>query len=648
MKKRLLSGLLIVGMAVGLLSGCGKYKPNLPTGREDAQIYVEPIEGLSEDFIKGVDISSVLAEEDSGVVYYDEDGNETDLFKLLADAGVNYIRVRVWNDPYDAEGHGYGGGNNDVEKAAIIGERAAKYGMKLLVDFHYSDFWADPKKQFTPKAWASYSVDQKAEALYDYTVESLNTIIKAGADVGMVQIGNEINNGLASVYVQDDIMVLLNAGANAVRAVSEDKKQDIKIAVHYTEIDNYDDIMGKAQKLQDAGVDYDVFGVSYYPYWHGSMENMTAILTDIKETYGVDTCVLETSYLWTEEDGDCSGNSVSEPMEEYPASPQGQAMVVRDVMAAANEAGALGVFYWEGAWVPVGSEYESNQKLWEEKGSGWASSYAGSYDKNDAGRYYGGSSWDNQAFFDFSGKALPSLNVFKWVNYGTNAETEILSYKPVRIECGINSTLEMPETIEAVYNNPNITDSVAITWDEEALAAVDTATAKTYEVNGVTEDGTEIVATVKVCNINYLKNPSFEDADVSMWKVNYLQGSGYTDIQNKASDCVTGENAFHFYDTSAMEFEVFQTVKVPAGSYTAVTNFQGGDLGSSDIHLFVKVGDEVYTSNQMEAKGWVNWQTAEITGIEVPEEMEVEIGVYLKGAAKGWGTMDDFEFFAEQ
>ena len=138
------------------------YHATMPTEAEEAEIYVEPIEGLSEDFIKGMDISSVIAEEESGVVYYDENGNEEDLFKILADAGVNYIRVRVWNDPYDADGKGYGGGNNDVKKAAEIGARAAQYGMRLLVDFHYSDFWADPAKQKAPKEWAHYSLEDKS------------------------------------------------------------------------------------------------------------------------------------------------------------------------------------------------------------------------------------------------------------------------------------------------------------------------------------------------------------------------------------------------------------------------------------------------------------------------------------------------------
>ena len=272
MRKRIVSLFMVAATVMSLLIGCGSYSPKLPTGSEEADIFVAPVEGLSEDFIKGMDISSVIAEEESGVVYYDENGKEEDLFKILADSGVNYIRGRVWNDPYDEDGNGYGGGNNDVEKAATIGKRAAKYGMKLLVDFHYSDFWADPAKQQCPKAWRKKDIDEKSQLLYDFTVESLNAIMKAGADVGMVQIGNEINNALSSEHDTEGIMQLLTSASEAVRQVSADKKKDIQIAVHYTEIDNFDDTLNKAQTLQDYNVDYDIFGVSYYPYWHGDVK----------------------------------------------------------------------------------------------------------------------------------------------------------------------------------------------------------------------------------------------------------------------------------------------------------------------------------------------------------------------------------------
>jgi arabinogalactan endo-1,4-beta-galactosidase len=660
MKKRLLSMLLAAALGIGALAGCGNaketessYEPVLPTEQEEAEIYVEKIDGLSEDFIKGMDISSLLAEEASGVVYYNEDGEEEDLLKILADAGINYVRVRVWNDPFDEEGNGYGGGNCTAETAAEIGKRAAEYGIRLCVDFHYSDFWADPSKQYAPKAWEDCSVEEKADLLYTYTKESLETIIKAGADVGMVQIGNEINNGMAGETSMSNVITLLESGSKAVREVAEDQKTDIKIAVHYTNIDNPDNILKIAGQLADAQLDYDIFGVSYYCFWHGTMDNLTKVLTNVAQTYGVETCVMETSYMYTGEDGDAFGNSVSaaDALDEYPATVQGQANCIRDVMAAASAGGALGVFYWEGAWIPVGSSFDSNHTLWEENGSGWASSYSADYDPKDAGLYYGGSSWDNQAFFDFDGNVLPSLNVFKYVNYGAvGTQLEVLGVKDVSLEVGLGEELALPDTVEAVYNDAGCTDPLPVTWDADSVAAVDTNVAGTYTVKGTAGEDTAVTATIKIANVNYVQNPGFEDADVSMWNVTYEGDTNPTDVQEKASDAYNGDKAFHFWSESDISFTVEQTMTgLPAGTYNATANLQGGDVGSdAEVILYVVVGDTRYESDPVTLDGWVNWKSPVIKDIAVDGDSDVTIGVSLKCAAKGWGTIDDFEFYSQQ
>lgn len=648
MKRRLISVIAVVALCSSLFAGCGQsksaYVPTLPTGVEESEIFVEAIDGLPEDFIKGMDVSSVLVEEASGVVYYNEAGEEEDLFKILADSGVNYIRVRVWNDPFDADGNGYGGGNCNVDTACAIGKRAAEYGMKLLVDFHYSDFWADPNKQFAPKAWEGASLEEKQSLIEAYTKESLEKIVKSGANVGMVQIGNEINNGMAGETKSKDVATLLYSASKGVRAVDE----NIKIAVHYTNIDNEGDSIGNAAILEEAGVDYDVFGVSYYPYWHGTMENLTNILTEISEKYGKETCVLETAYCYTNEDGDDSGNSVSEGdcLEEYPVSVQGQANCVRDVMAAANKAGALGVFYWEGAWVPVSSEgYAINSPIWEANGSGWASSYAADYDPDDAGLYYGGSSWDNQAMFDFTGKVLPSLSVFKYVNYGAVGELMVMEYKSVEVTCEVGAKLEMPTEVDAIYNDSSKKDGIKVQWNADDIDAIDTRVPGEYSVAGVLEDSTEVTATVIVQSVNYVENPSFENDDVSMWNVEYLTGSNYTDIQTKASDAYDGEKTLHFWSEGEQEFTVEQAITVPsAGDYEFIARIQGGDVGTgAKVYSYVKIGDEIITSDDLLLDGWVNWKEGVVSDITLEEGQEIIVGVYVKCDAKGWGTIDSLE-----
>ena len=139
--------LFLIFAAALLLSACApKEKPTIKVTSDS--LYVKQVADLPEDFIMGMDASCVPALEESGVKYYDHAGAEKDVYQILSENGINYIRVRIWNDPFDSNGNGYGGGNCDIENAIAIGKRATKHGMKLLVNFHYSDFWADPSKWF--------------------------------------------------------------------------------------------------------------------------------------------------------------------------------------------------------------------------------------------------------------------------------------------------------------------------------------------------------------------------------------------------------------------------------------------------------------------------------------------------------------------
>ena len=383
----------------------------------EVETWKTAIEGLPEDFIFGMDASSLLAEEKSGVKYYDFDGNEQDPLKTFADSGINYIRLRVWNDPYDENGNGYGGGNNDLPTAIELGKRATEYGMRVMIDFHYSDFWADPKRQHTPKAWEGMSVKEKSSALYDFTKDSLTQLLDSGVDVGMIQIGNEINYGMSGETKQENVIELLKSGSKAIREVSADYGKDIDIVVHYTRITDKADVLSLVENLVNAELDFDMIGMSYYPFWDDGMDNMSRVLELIRERYGKKAFLAETSYCYTTEDGDGSGNSISgkDLVEGYPASPEGQATILHDICRYVNDAGGIGVFYWEGAWIPVGPANSDNSAIWEQYGSGWASSYASDYDPEDAGLYYGGCSWDNQAFFDFQGHPLESINVFNYM-----------------------------------------------------------------------------------------------------------------------------------------------------------------------------------------------------------------------------------------
>lgn len=382
-------------------------------------ITVSKVDGLSEDFIMGADVSSLISLENSGVVFRNFQGEPQDLLKTLSQVGINYIRVRVWNNPYDAQGNSYGGGNCDLNNAIAIGQRASQYGMKLFLDLHYSDFWADPSKQQVPKAWTALSFAEKSDAIYEYTVQTLQSLKDAGVKVGMIQIGNETTGGFCGEWTAQGQYPLMARAAQAVR----DADSSILIAVHFTNPEK-GAFPYFAECLHTYRVNYDVFATSYYPYWHGTIDNLKSQLGAVVQQYGKKVMVAETSWAYTPDNTDDHHNSVGANEASkgpYPFTVQGQATELHEVISAIASFGdtGIGVCYWEPAWIAVpGENWSQRSVLWEQFGSGWASSFAGEYDPNDAGKYYGGSACDNQALFDKDGYPLESLMTFTYVRTG--------------------------------------------------------------------------------------------------------------------------------------------------------------------------------------------------------------------------------------
>ena len=614
---------------------------------EWSDVFVEPVAGISDDFIRGMDASAVLSVEKSGAKYYGYGGKEQDVFETLAESGVNYIRLRVWNDPYDENGNGYGGGDNDVATAIELGKRATQYGMKVNIDFHYSDFWADPKRQHAPKAWEGMSADEKADALYDFTKESLTQILDAGVDVGMVQVGNEINNGMSGETDVPAVMGLLSAGSRAVREIADSYGKDIRIVLHYTNIEDNEEVDTMAANLKEYGVDYDIFGLSYYPFWDGTNENMQNVAKNIMDRYGKKVVIAETSYCYTEKDGDGFGNSfdgIEDAVDGYAPTVQSQATMIRDICAAANEVGVIGVFYWEGTWIPVGSADQDNSALWEKYGSGWASSYSAEYDPDDAGLYYGGCSWDNQAMFDFTGHPLPSLNVFRYLKDGHTVPLAVDFIPQTTVSCDVGEALTLPETVEVVYNDRSANTQVPVSWDASQAAAIDTQKAGTYTVDGTLSDGTAVTADVDVEMVNYVKNPGFEEADRSMWEISYTGENDPTDYQEKADDAHDGDFSLHFWSDSDMEFSICQTLTdLPAGTYQLFAFAQGGDMEStSDLELYAVVNGEEIGSDAFMLTTWTDWKQPKVDNIRIGDRDTLTIGVRMKCNANSWGTIDDF------
>ena len=412
------------------------------TGLKDQKVTIKKVKGMSESSIRGMDISSYLALKKAGVKYYDYEGNETPLLKVLHDNGINYIRIRIWNDPFNADGETYGGGGNDVSTGVEIAKEAAQYDMKVLLDFHYSDFWAEPAVQLVPKAWKKdvNNTEKMCSDVYDFTKESIQKFKDGGANIGMVQVGNEITNGLLGIYSNRDkgesfnviwgdkkksteVNKYLKAGIKAVREYTP----QALVALHLEtpNVWKYKTIMNTWKR---DNVDYDVLGSSYYPFWSiAAKANTPKTLKDVQTlaaSYGKMFAVFETSWVNSLNDGDGTPNSIGDSTNTgaYEVGPQGQVNELTDLYdTVLSQDNGLGTFYWEGAWIPVKAgwtNWEYNKQIADQYGTGWASKGALGYFP-DSKMYYkgkaawGGTSWDNQALFDINGYPLQSLKFYK-------------------------------------------------------------------------------------------------------------------------------------------------------------------------------------------------------------------------------------------
>ena len=629
----------------------------IPTEKlEGSSLYVEKVEGLSDSFIMGMDASCVPALENSGVTFYNYDGQAQDVYQTLAEAGINYIRVRVWNNPFDANGNGYGGGNCDIENCVSIGKRATQYGMKLLVNFHYSDFWADPGKQMVPLAWKTMTIEEKTQALYQYTVDCLTLLKNANVDVGMVQIGNETNGAFCGETDWIKMSALFSAGSKAVREVFP----EAKVVLHFANPEKVTNYADYSWRLCANNVDYDVFASSYYPYWHGTLENLSAVLTKISNTYGKEVMIAETSYAYTTEDSDFNGNTISDGgsiAKSRPFTVQGQATAIRDVIeCAANIPNCIGVFYWEGTWISVGGKsWEENSALWEKYGSGWASSYASGYDPNDAGKYYGGNAVDNQAFFDPSGHPLESLKIFNLARYGnTDVTIKADALEDVSLVCDIGKPITMPETVNAIMTDGS-KSAVAVTWDvtEEKLQEMANGGTAKYTITG-TAEGMHVNAHLTVIEYNYLTNDSFETGDMTGWTMTDLGGADELYVENKLTDSLTGSYHYHFWSSKAnsVEFTLEQTVQnLTSGTYKFSISIMGGDCGETDIYAYVKINGQIAGTAPLSIGGYGNWDTSTVSGISYTEGNEITVGIYVKcqGSGNGaWGKIDDAMLNSQQ
>lgn len=622
---------------------------------------------LSSDFIMGMDISSMISELESGVVYRDYEGNKLetldDICKFLANQGINHIRIRVWNNPYDTNGNGYGGGNNDVAKAKQFADACRNAGIKMLVDFHCSDLWTDPGKQYVPKAWKGYTVEQKAEALTAFLEASLNTIDPTKDVVDMVQVGNETTSGFIGETDVANMCTLFEAGSKGVKAYNN----EVKVVIHLTNPEKAN-MTRWAKCLDENKVDYDILATSYYPYWHGTLDNLKTQLETVKNTYGKDVMVAETSYAYTLEDSDGHSNTVrvgnndtadnaTEPFTE-----QGQATAIRNLINTVNNAGGLGVYYWEPAWLTVGDttgltgeaydkQVAANKEKWEKYGSGWASSYASEFDAKDAGVWFGGSAVDNEAMFYPDGTASPSLHVWNYVKTGAVSNEVSVEGMGADLtqEVLANSTFELPKTLDVMYSDE--TKAEEITWNETDVKKIDTTKAGTYQVAGTVtfskeitrgtykgKKSAEVTLTLKVKQANLITNEAaVEFDDGSVFTIDGTMFKNIPSTENPKS----GKHSMSWYSAAEVTGSVTynEAITLAKGSYTFEAYAEGKDA-SVIMQVLNAENDSVLSSGDAtEVTGWNEWKTSKVI-FTLDKETSVKFRIAVENKAAGWGSVD--------
>jgi arabinogalactan endo-1,4-beta-galactosidase len=339
--------------------------------------------------IFGADISSLNKSEDFGGLYRTEHGRKRDPLRILDEHDMNWARLRVWLDPAD--------GYHDQDELLRMARRIKRSGMQLLVDLHYSDTWADPGHQTKPAAWQDLPFDQLKQAVYDHTYDVCRSLKRQHTTPAMIQLGNELNSGMLwpdghtwDPPNWDNLAQLLTAGYDAVKACSP----RTKVMLHLANGGDNGLYRWWFDNITSRGVQFDVIGFSYYSYWHGSLADLQYNLNDISAHYDKDVVVVETAYPFTLADDDGWENIIdleSELTAGYPATPAGQAAMLRDVMSivrAVPGGRGLGIFYWDATWTGV-------------PGNGW--------DPTDPAS---GNAWENQALFDFDDRALPAMDEF--------------------------------------------------------------------------------------------------------------------------------------------------------------------------------------------------------------------------------------------
>jgi arabinogalactan endo-1,4-beta-galactosidase len=402
----------------------------------------------------------------------------------------------------------------------------------------------------------------------------------------------------------------------AARAVRDTAGKDLQIVIHLADGGDNNLYRYVFDELAGAKVDFDIIGLSFYPYWHGSLDALNANLRDITKRYKKPAIIAETAYGFTTEDGDSQGNVFKvfdDGTSGYLPTVQGQATMVRDliaVVAGVPDARGLGVFYWEPGWIPV-------------ERAGW--------------RTGEGANWENQAMFDFNGKALASLDVWNAVYAGSGGAPVPKSAEPVTMKTAPGEKKPLPSTVRLYYTDDSIR-SAPVTWEPFTVPSTEGA----FTVNGKAS-GLAVSANITVSNqINLVEDPSFENGTIKGWVLNGPSEASFA--ENNKANAHTGNWTYKYWLDRPFRSILSKTfTKIPDGTYTLSIWAMGGG-GENTIKLFARDAANKTLSITIRNTGWQEWKQYVLPAVQVSGGT-CTIGIFIDAKAENWGNFDDIEFF---
>ena len=353
------------------------------------------------DYYKGMDISFLQEYMEKGMKTYDLDGTPTDPLKLAKKHGVNAMRLRIWHTPENVP---ESGGYCSLERTIAMAKKIKQEGFDFLLDFHYSDWWADPGKQRKPMAWENLHGTELEEAVYTYTKKVLCALKEADAMPDMVQIGNEIRSGLlfpdGELPDYASMVRLVNAGIRAAREIGG---KELLIMIHLDQGGRYFYLKDWFDRAFEAGLsDFDVIGLSYYPFWHGTFNDLKETTKKLIQDFKKPIILAETAHAWRKSKNGFI-DEAQEKIAGFAASPLGQRMVLdmdNTIMASLSDKMGRGIYYWEPLCIPRGDE------------GGWA---------------------ENMGILDERGQAMEAIHSFEFVRGDAKPELPAKIYKPQRL-----------------------------------------------------------------------------------------------------------------------------------------------------------------------------------------------------------------------